>query len=282
MQKLIACLSKALGLNSQCDYPYPAFDITLPENRQLHIVGTIHMGTKNLYPLSEVLLEQLEQCDALIIEADITQSGSPFSEPFPEQTELSQRLSPELFENLQRYCHELNQPMELLDTLPSWQVALTLQAAQAQHLGLRPQYGIDYQLINSARAVDKNIIELEGADSQISLLTGLPNGGVSLLEDTLVHWHTNARALQTMISWWMNYKSAQEHQILPQTFCEAIYHTLMTERNRQWSKQLHTLPAGKYLVAVGALHLHGENNLRQLLQEIRHDSRCYLTGKTKH
>ncbi|AOM42564.1 TraB/GumN family protein [Xenorhabdus hominickii] len=269
MGKLITYFSNILGLNAQRHYPYPAFDINLTPNKQLHIVGSIHMGTENMFPLSEVLLEQLEQSDALIVEADITQVGSPFKEQFPEQVALSKRLSTEHFDCLQHYCREIHHSIEQFNPLPSWQVALILQAVQAQYLGLRPQYGIDYQLLNSAKAINKPIIELEGADTQLNLLTNLPNGGLSLLEDTLTHWHTNARALQTMISWWMNYRIDQKEQILPMTFCEEIYQTLMTERNRQWSKQLHTLPAGKYLVAVGALHLHGENNLRQLLTNIQ-------------
>ncbi|OTA18426.1 polysaccharide biosynthesis protein GumN [Xenorhabdus vietnamensis] len=265
MGKLMTYFSKILGLNSQQHYPYPAFDITLNKNKQLHIVGSIHMGTKNMYPLSEILLEQLGQVDALIVEADITQADVPFKETFPEQIELSQRLSPEHFGCLQRYCREIQHPVTQLNPLPSWQVALILQAAQAQYLGLRPQYGIDCQLLNSAKIINKPIIELEGTDAQINLLINLPNGGLSLLEDTIIHWHTNAHALQTMISWWMNYKPEKQNQILPMTFCDEIYQTLMTERNRQWSEQLHNLPAGKYLVAVGALHLHGEYNLGQML-----------------
>ncbi|MBI6548738.1 TraB/GumN family protein [Xenorhabdus lircayensis] len=265
MGKLMTYFSNILGINSQRHYPYPAFDINLKQDKQLHIVGSIHMGTENMFPLSEVLLEQLEQSDALVVEADITQAGSPFKEQLPEQIALSQRLSPEYFDCLQHYCREIQHPIALLDSLPSWQVALILQAAQAQYLGLHPQYGTDYQLLNSAKNIHKPILELEGTDAQVNLLTNLPNGGLSLLEDTLTHWHTNARALQTMISEWMNYKSEQQNQMLPMTFCEEIYQTLMAERNRQWSEQLHSLPAGKYLVAVGALHLHGEDNLRQML-----------------
>ncbi|MDX7999143.1 polysaccharide biosynthesis protein GumN [Xenorhabdus sp. Reich] len=265
MGKLMTYFNKILGFNSQRHYPYPAFDINPRQGVQLHIVGSIHMGTENMFPLSEILLEQLEQSDAMIVEADITQTGSPFKGKLPEQIALSQRLSPEHFDQLQHYCQILQHPVELLEPLPSWQVALILQAAQAQYLGLRPQYGIDYQLLNSAKSINKPIIELEGVNTQVNLLTDLPNDGLSLLEDTLNHWHTNARALQTMISWWMNYKSEQQDQILPMTFCEEIYQTLMVERNRQWSEQLYNLPTGKYLVAVGALHLHGENNLRQML-----------------
>ncbi|CDG20153.1 conserved protein of unknown function [Xenorhabdus poinarii G6] len=265
MGKLMTYFSKIWGFNSQRYYPYPAFDITLPQNQQLHLVGSIHMGTQNMYPLSDVLLEQLAQADALIVEADITQTGSPFKETPPEPLGLSQRLSSEHFDCLQRYGQEIQYPVTQLDALPSWQVALILQAAQAQYLGLFPQYGIDCQLLDSAKALNKPILELEGTDAQVALLTHLPNGGLALLEDTITHWHTNARTLQMMISWWMNYKPEKQNQVLPMTFCEEIYHVLMADRNRRWSEQLHHLPAGKYLVAVGALHLHGENNLRQML-----------------
>ncbi|CCW32553.1 conserved hypothetical protein [Xenorhabdus nematophila F1] len=267
MGKLMKYFNKILGFNTQRHYPYPAFDINLKQGAQLHIVGSIHMGTENMFPLSEILLEQLALSDAIIVEADITQADSPFKEKYPEHIALSQRLSPEYFGLLEQYCREIQHPIELLQPLPSWQVALILQAAQAQYLGLRPQYGIDHQLLNSAKSINKPVIELEGANTQVNLLTDLPNDGLSLLEDTLIHWHTNARALQTMISWWMNYRSGQQEQVLPMTFCEEIYQTLMVERNRQWSKQLHHLPAGRYLVIVGALHLHGENNLRQMLEK---------------
>ncbi len=36
---------------------------------------------------------------------------------------------------------------------------------------------------------------------------------------------------------------------------------LMQQRNRQWHTYLLTLPPGRYVVAVGALHLYGEDNL---------------------
>lgn len=48
---------------------------------------------------------------------------------------------------------------------------------QAQKLGLRPDYGIDYQLLMAARESNIAVMELEGADSQIALLRDLPDGG---------------------------------------------------------------------------------------------------------
>jgi uncharacterized protein YbaP (TraB family) len=43
-------------------------------------------------------------------------------------------------------------------------------------------------------------MELEGTDSQIALLRQLPDDGLMLLDDTLTHWHTNARLLQVMMA----------------------------------------------------------------------------------
>lgn len=65
----------------------------------------------------------------------------------------------------------------LFDSQPLWQVAMVLQATQAQKLGLRADYGIDYQLLMAARESNIRVMELEGADSQIALLRDLPDGG---------------------------------------------------------------------------------------------------------
>ncbi len=92
----------------------------------------------------------------------------------------------------------------LNSALPLWQIAMVLQATQAQRLGLRGDYGIDYQLLKEAQQHQISVLELEGTNSQIALLRQLPDDGLMLLDDTLTHWHTNARLLQTMIGWWLD------------------------------------------------------------------------------
>ena len=53
---------------------------------------------------------------------------------------------------LTRVADETGVSLSMIDTLPLWQIAMVLQATQAQRLGLRGDYGIDYQLLNVARA----------------------------------------------------------------------------------------------------------------------------------
>ncbi|AIX74506.1 MAG: TraB/GumN family protein [Mixta calida] len=246
-------------------YSWPATDVWLPGNRQLHLVGSIHMGTRNMMPLPPGLLSRLEKADALIVEADITGSASPFSYSEP-QPPLAERLDAATLQRLSRLCDEFQLTLTQFDPLPAWQVALMLQAQQAQRLGLRPDYGIDYQLLQAAHAQGRRVIELEGAGEQLDLLKTLPENGRLLLADTLEHWHTNARLLQTMIGWWLEKPPLQRRAALPNTFSNELNDVLMSQRNQRWDTQLRALPPGRYVVAVGALHLYGENNLPALLR----------------
>ena len=265
MGKLLRKVTSLFRELSPVKYAYPALDIFLPGKRQLHLVGSIHMGTRDMKPLPATLLHRLNKADALIVEADITGGVSPFahSESHPP---LAQRLPADNLETLTRLCDELSIDAEMIATLPGWQVALMLQAQQAQRLGLRPDYGIDYQLLQAAKQRQLTVMELEGPDAQLELLKALPGNGLSLLTDTLQHWHTNARLLQTMVSWWLETPPGQNQVALPTTFCSELNDVLMHQRNRRWCEVLERLPAGRYVVAVGALHLYGEGNLPDLLK----------------
>ncbi|WP_318358168.1 TraB/GumN family protein [Enterobacter sp.] len=250
----------------QPTYPWPALDVHLPGDRHLHLVGSIHMGTHDMSPLPARLISKLQQADALIVEADVSGNESPFS-ALPPRPPLAQRLTPEQLSALQKILSELTLSIEAFDDQPAWKIALVLQATQAQRLGLRPDYGIDYQLLQAAHVAQVPVIELEGTQNQIDLLSQLPDDGRALLEDTLMHWHTNARLLQIMIGWWMNKPPQAQEMTLPSTFSEPLYEVLMHQRNQAWCERLHALPQGRYVVAAGALHLYGEGNLPSLLAQ---------------
>ena len=240
-------------------YAWPGLDISLPGGQHLHLVGSIHMGTQDMSPLPPGLIKLLKRADALVVEADISGQESPFAGLESDLT-LAERLDDVRLAELTRVADETGVSLSMIDTLPLWQIAMVLQATQAQRLGLRGDYGIDYQLLNAARARSLPVIELEGTDSQIALLRQLPDDGLMLLDDTLT------RLLQTMIGWWLDAPPEDGKLALPSTFSESLYDVLMNARNKAWRQTLHALPAGHYVVAVGALHLYGEGNLPSLLK----------------
>src|SRR5471032_360964 len=143
-------IARWLGLLSPAEYHYPAMDIQLSGDRHLHLVGSIHMGTMDMQPLPDILLTRLSQADALIVEADISGADSPFGQT-DDLSPLSERLTEQQFQQFESLCDELGTSVYSMSRLPCWQVALMLQAGQAQRLGLRGEYGIDYQLLQAAR-----------------------------------------------------------------------------------------------------------------------------------
>ncbi|MGQ7072945.1 TraB/GumN family protein, partial [Escherichia sp. SP-MK2] len=162
-------------------YTWPAIDITLPGNRHFHLIGSIHMGSHDMAPLPTRLLKKLKNADALIVEADVSTSDTPFAN-LPTCEALEERINEEQLQNLQHISQEMGISPSLFSTQPLWQIAMVLQATQAQKLGLRAEYGIDYQLLQAAKQQHKPVIELEGAENQITMLLQLPDKGLALLE----------------------------------------------------------------------------------------------------
>ncbi|AIJ09411.1 MULTISPECIES: TraB/GumN family protein [Edwardsiella] len=256
-------LAARLGLLPPPRYPYPALDVNLRNGARLHLVASIHMGNAAMSPLPAPLLQRVRQAQALIVEADITRPGSDISSP-PQAQPLSARLDAARYDALSQRCRETGLAVERMDDFPLWRCALLLQAQQAQQLGLCSEFGIDCQLLNCAHGAERPIVELEGADTQLEMLYRLPEQGRDLLDDTLRHWHNNARLLQTLIGWWLAPPPVLQTP-LPMTFCPALADVLMVQRNRAWRQRLIVLPPGEYVVAVGALHLFGEQGLPDLL-----------------
>ncbi len=175
------------------------------------------------------------------MEADVAGSDSPFDN-LPPVAPLEQRLTPALQEELDKTLQTLSLSREEFEHRPAPHIALVLQATQAQ----RPRgYARSTASITSYCARRSNavrILELEGTTSQLDLLRALPDDGNELLQDTLTHWHDNARLLQVMMSWWLEHPPAENEMELPGTFSQPLHEVLMQQRNQAWCDRLFALP----------------------------------------
>lgn len=263
MKSILRRLAVILGLAPSLPYAYPAFDVVTDGGSRFHLVGSIHMGSREMAPLPPLLRQRMAQADALIVEVDISQPIDFNVQP--TDARLMESLSGLEYQQLLKRCQQVGLGEESLENKPAWHIALMLQAMQAERSGLKSEFGIDYQSIQAARNDALSIIELEGVDKQMALLKQLPAEGLPLLRDTLTHWQDNQRLMLIMVRWWLNEKPQRETLRLPYGMGDEIYRIMVTERNRDWAKKLRALPKGDYVVVVGALHLFGEHNLPALL-----------------
>ena len=116
-------------------YTWPAIDISLPGNRHFHLIGSIHMGSHDMAPLPTRLLKKLKNADALIVEADVSTSDTPFAN-LPACEALEERISEDQLQNLQHISQEMGiSSVALFYPTVCGKSRWFIQATQAQKLG---------------------------------------------------------------------------------------------------------------------------------------------------
>ncbi|CAH0540948.1 TraB/GumN family protein [Vibrio marisflavi] len=237
---------------------------------QFMIVGSIHVGEQNMYPLPKAVTQFLKSSDGLIVEADI-RKFSPSDLPAPT-VKTEQVLDAKSNKELKSISQKLGLDVSILQKSPPWATALTLQIGQFKELGLSPALGVDHRVMALAEMNSVPIIGLETVGFQFSLLTDLPDGGKSLLKNTLDEFDKSFGYSKCLVKAWKAGDKTTLDRFAEQTsFSRDFDNKFIFSRNRDWAKKLSSknfLPVndGKYLIVVGALHLVGKDNLLTLLK----------------
>ncbi|MGF1690281.1 TraB/GumN family protein [Photobacterium kagoshimensis] len=237
--------------------------------RQFTILGSIHVGTQDMYPLPEIFLNHWQAADGLIVEANILDTKMP---SFTFNPPLTHALLDE------SDTHKLNQIAKQLKLKPNdlayappWYSVMSIQLALAYNLGLQADLGVDYILLERAANQSMPIHQLESVAKQFDMMKALPKNGLDMLLETIHDWDEVDDQLDCLIAAWQDGDKGK----LDSLFAESSYSDetdfmLIDQRNINWVEQLNDIkkyPAGNYMLVVGAFHLIGEQGLPNLLKE---------------
>lgn len=238
-------------------------------NRQFIILGSIHAGKDNFYPLPAAFTDHWDNADALVVEANILKPSSAQLNPAIATT--AQMLTDSERQSLAATAKQAGISSSPLLTSPPWLAAISLQMKMAEQAGLSPDRGIDITLLKRAQAKQMPILELESIEQQLRLMEQLDDHGKDLLMTTINEWEEMTKQLSCLVSAWQ----AGDQQQLVSLFEDSQYTdqtdaALINDRNHDWATQLTGDPAyqrGKFLIVVGAMHLLGEEGLPTLLKQ---------------
>lgn len=238
-------------------------------NRQFIILGSIHAGDENFYPLPTAFTAHWNSADALVVEANILKPSSAQLNPAIATT--AQMLTDSEKQSLATTAKLAGLSSSPLLSSPPWLAAISLQMKMAEQAGLSPDRGIDITLLKRAQAKQMPILELESIEQQLRLMEQLDDHGKDLLMTTVNEWEEMTNQLSCLISAWQ----AGDQQQLATLFDDSQYTdktdaALINDRNHDWAKQLTNDPTyqrGKFLIVVGAMHLLGEEGLPALLKQ---------------
>ncbi len=254
---------------------------------QIHLLGSIHVGKAEFYPLHSEVEQRFRAADHLVFEVDPRAVASPqvaiqmqLRGMLPEGQTLRDVVSAETLGNLELVLQDMGVPLGNFLQFKPWMVALLLTNMQAGALGYDPRYGLESYLMGQRRP-ETSILELESLEQQLGMLEALHPE--TFLGYSLQEYASGSALMESMVAAWLcgdrdtlagivhegdlptDAASPEQRQHL-----EAIYDNLFTQRNLRMADGIEafaTSGSGAYFVVVGAGHLLGEGSVVELLQQ---------------
>jgi uncharacterized protein len=244
----------------------------------VYLVGSVHLLSKDYYPLSPALDKAFRECDLLVEELHLGQMAQVESQMtilkrgmLPSGQTLDKVVSPATFKLVSERVKSLGLPVEPLTRFKPWALALTLLGLEWQAAGFDADLGLDKHFYDEAVAAGKEVQGLETIEFQISRFDDLSMEDQDrMLASTLAELETEKASVATLANAWKAGDAATVEKIVLQELRKepAMYQRLLVDRNRDWLPKIEALFArkGRTFVVVGAAHLVGSDGLLAMLK----------------
>jgi uncharacterized protein len=244
----------------------------------VYLVGSVHLLSKDFYPLNPAIDAAYKDADLLVEEVDMAEMLDPSAQlgflsrgMLPSSTPLDTVVSAPTYALVAKRASDLGLPVEPFKLLKPWLVALMLVQVEWQKAGFDPELGLDKHFYDQAKADGKRTEGLETAEYQISRLDGMSmEQQEHLLSESLKDLDAERANMTRLVdAWRAGDAPAVERIVLSELKQEPLlYQRLLVERNRNWIPKIEALFARPRpaFVVVGAAHLVGPDGLIALLR----------------
>jgi uncharacterized protein YbaP (TraB family) len=244
----------------------------------LYLVGSVHLLTKDYYPLSPALDRAFKDSDLLVEEVDMgemiaaeNQLQMLMTGTLPAGQSLEKVVSPATLAAVNKRLEAFGMPVEPLRHLKPWFLSLMLLTLEWQKVGFEADLGLDKHFYDQARSDAKTVQGLETVAFQVSRFDSMTMEEQDrLLAETLKELDTQQTAVTALAdAWRAGDVPTVERLVLQDLRSEPrLYQRLLIDRNRDWLPKLEALFArrGRAFVVVGAAHLIGPDGLIAMLR----------------
>jgi hypothetical protein len=248
------------------------------DGQHFYLAGTVHLLSKTDYPLPSAYDTAFNASSELLFETDLIALTSPAGltkmmqqNTYTEGKTLEQVLSPEVYQQLERYTTERKMPIGAVSKFKPGFAAMMLASVEMQRLGAA-ETGVDMHYMQLAQQQGKKIAGLETTDEHLAVLDGMNQlDADETIRSTLEDMHKVEAQLVDMKQAWRSGDTAKLEQLFVGDLRQVpkLYEILLVDRNHAWMPLLQSLSNNQQttMVLVGALHLAGEDGLLKLLQK---------------
>ncbi|UCC55073.1 MAG: TraB/GumN family protein [Gammaproteobacteria bacterium] len=248
------------------------WEISRPGAESSYLFGTIHSEDPGVLALSASVRQSFSGARRVVLEVMMDMDSMAYASTamlMMDGRKLSELLGSMLFRRTAALMEAHGVSEVVLEHMKPWAVAINL-AMPAPETGVV----LDYSLYQQAMADGKPVYGLETIQEQLGIFDGMKiEDQVALLKDTVENHDQIAVMHRTLLDAWKRQDLREMMAINEaslQTGDPQLSHMfqqeLLIDRNlRMLERMQEHLEAGRAFVAVGALHLPGEQGLLSLL-----------------
>ena len=145
--------------------------------RVAYLLGSIHFGSKDMYPLPKEIEDAFDRSAVLLVEADLNhldlQKMKALAEYASDDT-LWNHVSKQVRQRLEEFCGKYGFRPAAIARLKPWVVAVMVSTIPKARSGREAGLGIDKYFLDRAEKTGKRVVEIESAESltRLSGITG--------------------------------------------------------------------------------------------------------------
>jgi len=223
----------------------------------------------------ESIKPYLKQARKLVTEIDLNQVNSKSllrQTRFQTKQNINQIYSKAELSLISSKLNQVGLDIKLLKQYKPWFIALQFINLQAINQGYQFENSVDELLTRYANAHAIPVSGLEAASDQLELLDKQAVQGKAMLLDTLAQADKPEFQINYIANAWtdgdLNQLATLNHMSNGYPSYEYFEQTLLIQRNKNWRDLLMTdLEQGKIFIAVGLMHMTGEQSLLRLLDQ---------------
>jgi len=241
------------------------------------LLGSIHLGSKGMYPLPKEMEDAFERSTALLVEIDINHVDLGKMQMLVFQTGLYgggetlwDHVSAETRQRLEAFCEKYGLPAMAMSKMKPWAAAMMISTIPLMKSGMEMSLGIDKHFLDKAEKAAKLVVEIESADEQMKLVSGIT---AEMLEKSVAASakqdpeEYGKRLQQT----WISGDTGQMEKIMREQTSDAVEFAkaMVEDRNQHMADVAEKFLKGKEqaFVVVGAGHMVGPGGMVRLLEK---------------
>jgi hypothetical protein len=256
----------------------PIFYEIKTDSSSVYLLGSIHLGKKEWYPLPKQIEDLFNKSDYLVTEIDINKVDPSIlynQMLITDSTTLKDKLKLENFNKINEKLTKFGIPEEALLKLRPWFVVVLLSNINnIEQSQIDAQFGVDMYFNDKANEEKKEIKEIETATEQINYLSEFDNFADEMIEMEDKVDSSNQTDNELLLDAWVNGDEEKLDKIINQVYFDypklgPLMDNLLLKRNLKMAETIKTYLQTKkmYFIVVGAGHLVGKNGIIKLLSK---------------